>query len=73
MDVDFNLVANYIASCPPESWPYRLLTESGLVYRNSLEEVVTIVVSQMIEGRTVVVIPPLFDSRDPDRQPPWGA
>lgn len=59
---DFQAVANYISCQPPRVWPYRLLTESeGMVYRNSLEEVVTIVVSQMIEGRTVVVIPPLVD------------
>ena len=72
--MDFERVAAYIANCPPKGWPYRLLTvDEGLVYRNTLEEVVTIVVSQMIEGKTVVVIPPLFDSSGPDRQPPRGA
>lgn len=74
MDLDFKQVAAYISSCPPKGFPYRLLTvDAGMVYRNTLEEVVTIVVSQMIEGKTVVVIPPTFDSSDPDRQPPWGA
>ncbi len=61
--MDFDLVADYISNCPPTSWPYRLLTEGeGLVYRDTLQEVITIVVSQMIEGKTVVVIPPLLDS-----------
>lgn len=57
----FNIdeLANYVKTHPSEVFPYRLLSESeGLVYRYDLADVLAIVVSQMVEGRTVVVMPP---------------
>lgn len=56
---DFEILAKYVELHPSEVFPYRLLSEAeGLVYRYDLAEVLTIVVSQLIEGRTVVVMPP---------------
>lgn len=60
--MDFRALADWVLLQSPSALPFRLLTEGeGIVYRDSLEEVLTIVVSQMIEGRTVVVIPPGVD------------
>lgn len=58
-DLNWPAVADFIGSQPPSPIPYRLLTEvSGVAYRHSLEEVVSIVCSQLMDGKVVVVIPP---------------
>lgn len=58
-DFNFRRLWDYVESHPSEIFPYRLLSESeGLVYRYDLAQVLAIVVSQLIEGRTVLVMPP---------------
>lgn len=55
---DIEKLMDYVKAHPSEVFPYRLLSESeGLVYRYDLSDVLAIVVSQLIEGRTVVVMP----------------
>lgn len=57
---DVDKLAEYVKAHPSETFPYRLLSENeGLVYRYDLSDVLAIVVSQLIEGRTVVVMPPV--------------
>lgn len=60
--MNFDQVSNYIKNVKPKGWTYRLLTHDyGIVYYHRLDQVVTAVVSQLIEGKTVVVMPPILD------------
>ena len=52
-------LADFVDEQPPSERPFRLLTEiSGLAYRNDLGAVLAVVVSQLLEGRAVVIMPP---------------
>ena len=55
---DLRILEKYVENHESEVFPFRLLTETdGLVYRNDLSDVLAIVVSQLIEGRSIVVMP----------------
>lgn len=76
-------IADFVDGQSLPVFPYRLLTEiSGMAYRYDLGDVLAIVVSQLIEGRTVVVMPPVRPvvlsepqegAEQFQQQPPWGA
>lgn len=56
---DIMQLVDYVESHRQVIFPYRLMSEAqGLVRCYDLADVLAAVISQMIEGRTIVVMPP---------------
>ena len=55
---EFKPIWDYIADYPKFDRPCGLLTMDGMIYKDTMTDVVLAVLSQVIEGRSITVIPP---------------